>query len=61
MSTTLLGVCTTCPCPMGFPKPGPRGGAKGQNPKGSVLSNITKLFTNQTLERSEQNVFTGHA
>ena len=22
---TLLGVCTTCPCPMGHPKPSPRG------------------------------------
>ena len=30
------------------------GGAIGQNLKGSVLSNIRKLFTNQALERSEQ-------
>ena len=22
---TLAGICTTCPCPMGYPKPSPRG------------------------------------
>ena len=32
--------------------------AIGQNLKGSVLSNIRKLFTNQALERSEQNFVT---
>ena len=25
MSHTLLEVCTACPCPMGYPQPGPRG------------------------------------
>ena len=25
MPHTLLGICTTCPCPMGYPKPSPRG------------------------------------
>ena len=25
MSHTLLGVCNTCPCQMGYPKPSPRG------------------------------------
>ena len=34
------------------------GGATGQSLKGSVLSNIRKLFTNQALERSEQNFVT---
>ena len=53
MSHTLLGVCTACPCPMGYPQPVP-GGAIGQSLKGSVLSNIRKLFTKQALKKSEQ-------
>ena len=57
MSHTLLGVCTACPCPMGYPQPGPRG-AIGQSLKGSVLSNIRKLFTKQALEISEKNFVT---
>ena len=36
------------------PSPVP-GGAIGQSLKGSVLSNIRKLFTKQALERSKQN------
>ena len=39
------------------PSPVP-GGTIGQNLKGSVLSNIRKLFTNQALEISEQNFVT---
>ena len=39
------------------PSPVP-GGAIGQGLKGSVLSNIRKLFTKQALERSEQNFVT---
>ena len=39
------------------PSPVP-GGAIGQSLKGSVLSNIRKLFTHQALERSEQNFVT---
>ena len=39
------------------PSPLP-GGAIGQSLEGSVLSNIGKLFTNQGLERSEQNFVT---
>ena len=39
------------------PSPVP-GGATGQGLKGSVLSNIRKLFTKQALERSEQNFVT---
>ena len=35
-----------------------QGGAIGQSLKGSVLSNIRKLFTHQALERSEQNFVT---
>ena len=58
MTNTLIGVCTTCPCPMGYPQRGPRGGTIGQSLKGSVLSNIRKLFTNQALEISEQNFVT---
>ena len=57
MSLTLLGVCTACSCPMGYPKPSPRG-AIGQSLKGSVLLNIRKLFTKQALERGEQNFVT---
>ena len=53
MSLTLLGVCTTCPCPMGYPQPGPRG-AIGQSLEGGLLLNIRKLFMKQALERSEQ-------
>ena len=36
------------------PSPVP-GGAIGQSLKGSVLSNIRKLFTHQALERSKEN------
>ena len=57
MSHTLLGVCTTCPCPMGYPQPGPRG-AIGKSLEGGLLSNIRKLFTKQALEISEQNFVT---
>ena len=57
MSHTLLGVCTTCPCPMGYPSPVP-GGAIGQSLEGGLLLNIRKLFTKQALERSEQNFVT---
>ena len=57
MSHTLLGVCTACPCPMGYPSPVP-GGAIGQSLKGSVLLNVIKLFTKQALEISEQNFVT---
>ena len=39
------------------PSPVP-GGAIGQSLKGSVLSNIRKLFTHQALERSKQNFVT---
>ena len=35
-----------------------QGGAIGQSLKGSVLSNVRKLFTHQALERSEQNFVT---
>ena len=41
----------------GTPSPVP-GGAIGQSLKGSVLSNIRKLFTHQALERGEQNFVT---
>ena len=118
MPQTLLGVCTICPCPMGYPKPscrgryrsksegkcileychvchqvGPRkewtkfcykmkscptrcfglvlhvhaqwvtpspvpGGTISQSLEGGLLLNIRKLFTNQALERSEQNFVT---
>ena len=44
--------------PKGLPQARSQGGAIGQNLKGSVLSNIRKLFTNQALERSEQNFAT---
>ena len=39
------------------PSPVP-GGAIGQSLKGSVLSNVTKFFTKQALEISEQNFVT---
>ena len=39
------------------PSPVP-GGSIGQSLKGSVLSNIRKLFTHQALERSKQNFVT---
>ena len=57
MSHTLLGVCTACPTQWVTPSPVP-GGAIGQSLKGSVLSNIRKLFTKQALEISEQNFVT---
>ena len=44
--------------PNGLPPARCPGGAIGQSLKGSVLSNIRKLFTNQALERSEQNFVT---
>ena len=57
MRHTLLGVCTTCPCPVGYPSPVP-GGTIGQSLEGGLLLNIRKLFTKQALERSEQNFVT---
>ena len=51
MSHTLLGVCTTCPCPMGYPQPGPRGRYRSKS-GGKRTPNIRKLFTNQALEIS---------
>ena len=44
--------------PNGLPPAWSQGGAIGQSLKGSVLSNIRKLFTNQALEISEQNFVT---
>ena len=44
--------------PNGVPPARSQGGAIGQSLKGSVLSNIRKLFTNHSLEISEQNFVT---
>ena len=57
MPHTLLGVCTACPCPIGYPQPVP-GGTIVQSQNGSVLLNIRKLFTKQALEMSEQDFVT---
>ena len=42
----------------GLPQTRSQGGAIAQSLKGSVLSNIRKLFTDQALEISEQNFVT---
>ena len=57
MPHTLVGVRTTCPCPMVSPSPVP-GGAIGQSLEGGLKLNIRKLFTKQALEKSEQNFVT---
>ena len=54
---TLLGVCTTCPCQMGYPKPSPKGHYRSKS-EGRLLLNIKKLFMKQPLERGEQNFVT---
>ena len=54
MPHTLIGICTACPFLMGYP----HGGTIGQSLEGGLLLNIRKLFTNQALERSEQNFVT---
>ena len=58
MLHTLLGVCTTCPLPMGYPKPSSRGSIGLSLERGLLLLNITKLFMQQALERSEHNFVT---
>ena len=56
MSHTLLGSVLHVHAQWVTPSPVP-GGAIGQSLKGSVLSNIRKLFTKQALERSENFFF----